>query len=164
MFYVCLALTIGVSYIIIKNPHIFGIKEEKITEKIKTIILIVAAIIFFGGSTAISYLGPGTTMGSPFERSAYTEKYYIEMYDPETDKLIGTYPAKIECDTFEEDYNDHTYRSREYWVDTIYAPNNQIWCDSDSISLGDIEEGNKIRVNDSNIGSFDVRITKSKVQ
>jgi len=164
MFYICLALTIGISYVLIKHPHILGIKKEKVTDKVKPIIFVTVGVIIFGGSTGISYLGPGTTIGSPFERSAYTEKYYVEMFDYETDKLIGTYPAKIECDTYQEDYNDQTYSFREYRVDTIYSPTCEIWCDSDSLSLSDIEDNYKATVYDSAIGPFNVKITKSKVQ
>ena len=104
------------------------------------------------------------TIGSIIEKSDYTAKYYVEMYDDETERLIGTYPADIECSTYEEDYNDQTYSYREYRVDTIYTPKGEIWCDMDGVSLDDIEDGYKASVYDSDIGSFDVRITKSKVQ
>jgi hypothetical protein len=114
-------------------------------------------IFVFFLTSFVAYLynfGISTKIGSLFEKHSYTAQYYIEMYDRDTENLIGTYPADIACDTDETKY---------YSVDKIYTPKGEILCDSDLAYIDDIYKGKRISINDSSIGPFFVVITQSKV-
>lgn len=105
-----------------------------------------------------------TTIGGVVEQANYEEYYNVEVYK-DYDSLIGTYPALIRCET-QEDYDDQrdkTYTYRLYYVDKVFMNGNTVWCDSEGISAGEIKAGQKTSIMDSEIGSFAVRITTSKV-
>jgi hypothetical protein len=89
-------------------------------------------------------------MGSLIEKNEYTAEYYVELYDNETDQLVGTYQAEI--------YHKDGY----YTIEKILKDGEFISCESEDVDYYDIKSGYSIQLKSGNTNYY-AYVTGSKI-
>lgn len=109
----------------------------------------------------MSTLFTNTQIGSLYEKSEYTEKYYIYLTYSKNDVKFYKLPADIysSVDTY-EDYNGSTHSVRNYYITKVYWPNGHIM----NFDYMEIEPEKQCSVYDFEGNDYYIELTTAKVQ